>query len=296
MLLSPSSAEKVSKIRVKSQKPLPSYRMDRNDDELDAMMVSLSVSCCFFFSLHGGTNREKMDGFYSLVWRFDWSMDTRALRSFTPFPQSAYSRTITPHEWCNHVVEQILVSVTLVIVLPTFFFYIFNLNIVFFYQNFVIETKASDLDDLIFLSPISFTFCGHPNKKRRKNAKVQKEMRKVWEKAITSKKKRGKEKLIKRKGFFFPINPSSCEKKKQIESLPSFASHPKNCWDVFWPSSLPLPRRLLIRNWRSFILSKSKIRMNRFLPSLLFFCDPKHTREGQWRREFIIGSRTALKI
>ena len=46
MLLSPSSAEKVSKIRVKSQKPLPSYRMDRNDDELDAMMVSVVV--CHF--------------------------------------------------------------------------------------------------------------------------------------------------------------------------------------------------------------------------------------------------------
>ena len=52
MLLSPSSAEKVSKIRVKSQKPLPSYRMDRNDDELDAMMVSLLVifnSACLFY-------------------------------------------------------------------------------------------------------------------------------------------------------------------------------------------------------------------------------------------------------
>jgi len=48
MLLSPSSAEKVSKIRVKSQKPLPSYRMDRNDDELDAMMVSV---CHFQFCL-----------------------------------------------------------------------------------------------------------------------------------------------------------------------------------------------------------------------------------------------------
>lgn len=51
MLLSPSSAEKVSKIRVKSQKPLPSYRMDRNDDELDAMMVSVVVCHFQFFFL-----------------------------------------------------------------------------------------------------------------------------------------------------------------------------------------------------------------------------------------------------
>ncbi|EFX76715.1 hypothetical protein DAPPUDRAFT_248641 [Daphnia pulex] len=38
MLLSPGSAEKVSKIRVKNREPVPSYRMDRNDDEIDAMM------------------------------------------------------------------------------------------------------------------------------------------------------------------------------------------------------------------------------------------------------------------
>lgn len=46
MLLSPGSADKVSKIRVKNREPVPSYRMDRNDDELDAMMVS-----CFAFNL-----------------------------------------------------------------------------------------------------------------------------------------------------------------------------------------------------------------------------------------------------
>ncbi|KAI9564988.1 hypothetical protein GHT06_008730 [Daphnia sinensis] len=38
MLLSPGSAENVSKIRVKNREPVPSYRMDRNDDEIDAMM------------------------------------------------------------------------------------------------------------------------------------------------------------------------------------------------------------------------------------------------------------------
>lgn len=38
MLLSPSSSEKVSKIRVKNREPVPSYRMDRNDDEIGAMM------------------------------------------------------------------------------------------------------------------------------------------------------------------------------------------------------------------------------------------------------------------
>lgn len=43
MLLSPGSAEKVSKIRVKNREPVPSYRMDRNDDEIDAMMVSQNI-------------------------------------------------------------------------------------------------------------------------------------------------------------------------------------------------------------------------------------------------------------
>ncbi len=47
MLLSPGSAEKVSKIRVKNREPVPSYRMDRNDDEIDAMMVSSKLSKLF---------------------------------------------------------------------------------------------------------------------------------------------------------------------------------------------------------------------------------------------------------
>ena len=45
MILSPVSADKLAKIRVKNREPVPSYRMDRNDDELDAIMVSDS----FFF-------------------------------------------------------------------------------------------------------------------------------------------------------------------------------------------------------------------------------------------------------
>ena len=40
MILSPVSADKLAKIRVKNREPVPSYRMDRNDDELDAMMAS----------------------------------------------------------------------------------------------------------------------------------------------------------------------------------------------------------------------------------------------------------------
>lgn len=44
MLLSPSSSEKVSKIRVKNREPVPSYRMDRNDDEIGAMMVSAAFA------------------------------------------------------------------------------------------------------------------------------------------------------------------------------------------------------------------------------------------------------------
>ncbi|KAK4021131.1 hypothetical protein OUZ56_003058 [Daphnia magna] len=49
MLLSPGSAENVSKIRVKNREPVPSYRMDRNDDEIDAMM--------FFFEKRTVTQR-----------------------------------------------------------------------------------------------------------------------------------------------------------------------------------------------------------------------------------------------
>jgi len=41
MILSPVSADKLSKIRVKNREPVPSYRMDRNNDEMDAMMASL---------------------------------------------------------------------------------------------------------------------------------------------------------------------------------------------------------------------------------------------------------------
>jgi hypothetical protein len=51
MLLSPGSAEKVSKIRVKNREPVPSYRMDRNDDEIDAMMVSHTNNISIFIFL-----------------------------------------------------------------------------------------------------------------------------------------------------------------------------------------------------------------------------------------------------
>lgn len=47
MLLSPGSSENVSKIRVKNREPVPSYRMDRNDDEIGAMMVSAPSCHCF---------------------------------------------------------------------------------------------------------------------------------------------------------------------------------------------------------------------------------------------------------
>ena len=43
MILSPVSADKLAKIRVKNREPVPSYRMDRNDDELDAIMVSGAI-------------------------------------------------------------------------------------------------------------------------------------------------------------------------------------------------------------------------------------------------------------
>lgn len=52
MLLSPGSAEKVSKIRVKNREPVPSYRMDRNDDEIDAMMVSQTYFLAFLKKCH----------------------------------------------------------------------------------------------------------------------------------------------------------------------------------------------------------------------------------------------------
>jgi len=51
MLLSPGSADQVSKIRVKNREPVPSYRMDRNDDEIDAMMVSRNISVLMLFSI-----------------------------------------------------------------------------------------------------------------------------------------------------------------------------------------------------------------------------------------------------
>lgn len=51
MLLSPGSADQVSKIRVKNREPVPSYRMDRNDDEIDAMMVSHSNVIFYYFGV-----------------------------------------------------------------------------------------------------------------------------------------------------------------------------------------------------------------------------------------------------
>ena len=45
MLVSPVTADQIAaKIRVKNREPVPSYRMDRNDDELDAIMVSGPLS------------------------------------------------------------------------------------------------------------------------------------------------------------------------------------------------------------------------------------------------------------
>lgn len=64
MLLSPGSAEKVSKIRVKNREPVPSYRMDRNDDEIDAMMVSQNIYSIvlLFLSTFKSTILDLFDG------------------------------------------------------------------------------------------------------------------------------------------------------------------------------------------------------------------------------------------
>lgn len=73
MLLSPGSADKVSKIRVKNREPVPSYRMDRNDDEIDAMMVSLidfySFTRCVLNTLSARGNLAEQYGSRSLTLR-----------------------------------------------------------------------------------------------------------------------------------------------------------------------------------------------------------------------------------
>ena len=187
------------------------------------------------------TIRERWMTPSHLVWRLIL-IDGYACapRSFTPFTQSAYSRTITLHHWCNHVVGTNTWRRSLVIapMLP-------------FFLNLTIGVIVSIWNNRILMTlSLTFLISIHSLKKKLKKNDVR------MLRAISSLNKKWGKELIK-EGFFFPINPLLFVKKRnkiQIESLPLV--HPTlkdTCFDLL----LLYPRRLLIRNWHfSFCLNR----------------------------------------